>query len=103
MTLAKLAELDALAGKATPGPWTVFHGLYNDGVDAPGGHTVIPFEDEEMDAAGVDTRETAAYIAACSPERIRAMIAVIQATYSTDVPGGINKFIDARAALEALP
>lgn len=79
MTIPGLDELDALAAGATPGPWKVFRGHYNDGVETLDGHMVIPFEDEELDAAGTDTRETAAYIAALPPERVRAMIACIRA------------------------
>lgn len=84
LTLA--AELKALAEKATPGPWTATDQGFTEPTfwitaEHPKAGTVSIAEirsgcDEADELASVE--DNAAYIAACSPEHILALIAELE-------------------------
>ena len=72
-----LAELESLARAATPGPW----GRWNRDATRVRRYFGTSGYDDICQAS---TGENAAYIAALSPERVLAMIAVIEAAKATE-------------------
>ncbi len=82
----RLAELEALATKATPGPWTWTD---DDGPCANGEPLINGGWDGELYAV---RDADAAYIAACSPDMIRALCAELRAwrelSDALETPGG---------------
>lgn len=79
----KLDDLDKLAAAATPGPWVIIHAGNREGVwheSVHGGAQGVCDTGPDMTPRGFPPIPSAdaAYIAACSPERIRAMVKVIR-------------------------
>jgi len=68
--MTTLTELERLARAATPGPWV---SKWYEGDDFP----MIKLSNDTIN--DITRREDADYIAALSPERVLAMIAVIEA------------------------
>lgn len=66
-------ELRELADRATPGPWSDGNGHVLDGRDIPLAECF-----DELGRQG-NSQQNAAYIAACSPEVVKALIAVAEA------------------------
>jgi hypothetical protein len=92
-----MTDLERLARAATPGPWQVNRLGYN----TP--YVVSNFVEPSVGAAYYS--ENAEYIAALSPERVLAMIAVIDAAQAMRVDptyrsGYLQEFDAALAALE---
>lgn len=96
-----LDELDAAAEKATPGPWHA-------GKPARGLRIYIfDSENRYLFQQQREVEPNAAYVAACSPERIRKLIACVRAADADLIgPGYIGqsaRYSSARAALDATP
>ena len=74
MTRAERDALEALARKATPGPWEVIEDS-SDGKEEYWGfwHKVGPLE-----LYGKELNDNSRYIAACSPERVLALLARVR-------------------------
>ena len=112
---AILDDLEALARAATPGPWETYLGAYV--VEAGRGPDVIDDTAESSfnaDVYGWKPQDNAAYIAACSPERILALVAVARAAADLnvitgktsprgDMAGDLVRLRAALYALDALP
>ena len=84
LTLARLAEIEAAAAKATPGPWTTTNCSNGGALLMRGGPKfiqthlqIVPIED-------------AAYIALCDPQAVAALCRVARAAvnYAVDTTGG---------------
>jgi hypothetical protein len=92
---AWLAELIETAGKATPGPWQIEPGNFvaRDGL-------VVA----EVPCQGANDDDVP-YIAACSPERLRALIAVVRVAWRRYYKNALCgcPLCEAIAALEATP
>lgn len=96
-----LDELDALAEKATPGPYTL------DGLHIGKPKEWHAYVESVHGHATVSPQKQAQYLAALFPERVRAMIKAIRTAdamrkWATVMPGSIQ-YDAARAALEKMP
>jgi hypothetical protein len=78
-TEEELAALDAAAAQATPGPWALWDGCSwrRFGSESTGLPFIEPITYSESDRHPDlrVSREDAAYLALCAPERIRALVA----------------------------
>ena len=121
-------DLAELARAATPGPWELSRGewiIQSSHRGRPIGGSSDPFVDKEKYAQWIvhihpehrhrpayEQQANAAYIAACSPERILALLAVVEAARDMRKMGALDamwteggrleEFDDALAAYEAL-
>ena len=94
-----LDELEALARAATPGPWVV----QQPEVGSPfyiDTHTSEDGPEPVVASPMLAALRDAAYIAAWSPERILALVAVARAAGDWENPIGLR---DALRALDAVP
>lgn len=100
--MSSLTELKELADRATPGPWGVFEDDYDKGTLFIGpanqdeGHYYV--------TGNIDSDPDARYIAACSPEVVKALVAVAEAAeaWLDDRYGEGFARIATRDALDAL-
>jgi hypothetical protein len=105
-----LDDLAALAEQATPGPWTVQDNgeWLEEGDERVSTYKVIGPDYVEVEDGYYIRAGDATYIAACSPEVIKALVAVAKAAERMDgnlVLGGREYVLarsDIRAALDAL-
>jgi len=105
--MVTLDDLEALARAATPGPWAAFHDEDNTWQLV---ETRTPGAANLTDDSGVLVSQDAAYIAACSPERVLALVAVVRAARKEERSHSIVRRADtltdlavALDALDALP
>lgn len=121
--MSSLTELKELADKATPGPWAVDDSDPSDVIvrtaldlrwvaNIGNWSRQLPLppaadNDRLRQVYEVDIRD-ARYIAACSPEVIRALVAVAEATERLTTPGdmsildAVQRMSETRVALDAL-
>lgn len=92
LTLAKLAEIEAAAAKATPGPWEVVDGYYPAFKELRGPSfkvSVVMFATDLTEADYQARNADLHHIAACDPQTVAALVRIARAAVAADKASSI--------------